>query len=213
MLLRTLLQFNLVLGGFFVFFGTNYTSVLLDVLYRKGSTDAPALLSLYCIYVPFLGINGIAEAFFQAVAAPPVLRSQTIYLLVCWLTFIFSSYCLVLVLSLGSNGLVLANMLNLAMRIGFCVVFIDGFFKENSASGHIWNNITGTRVGDTRFWILMVFSWAITRPAIYSASVFGELIHTCCGVICGLVCLYCFYDSEKDGLVPRLVSYYTLLKS
>ncbi|KAG1147569.1 hypothetical protein G6F37_005058 [Rhizopus arrhizus] len=68
--LMTFIQFHILLGFLFICFATNYTSTLVDLL--AGSTwsksDAPTVLAIYCMYVPFMGVNGITEGFVQAVA-------------------------------------------------------------------------------------------------------------------------------------------------
>ena len=67
--LQLLLKLQFLLGCFFVFFGTQYTHELMEFLYSKEKATfmAGQVLSLYCIYVPFMGINGVSEAFLQAV--------------------------------------------------------------------------------------------------------------------------------------------------
>jgi oligosaccharide translocation protein RFT1 len=57
---------NLLIGIYFVAFGPNYSFILLHLLY--GSTysysAATTVLSWYCLYVLFMGVNGNACIYF-----------------------------------------------------------------------------------------------------------------------------------------------------
>ena len=52
-----------IIAYIFIFFGTNYSSLLLRLLFGSlySSPHSSSLLSLYCIYVGLLGVNGITE--------------------------------------------------------------------------------------------------------------------------------------------------------
>ncbi|KAG5460026.1 MAG: Rft protein-domain-containing protein, partial [Olpidium bornovanus] len=71
-LLANSMKFHIILGLAFVGLATNHTGALIDLLVGpkwSRETDAPATLAAYCLYVPLMGVNGIAEAFVQAVAS------------------------------------------------------------------------------------------------------------------------------------------------
>ncbi|KAJ3272739.1 Oligosaccharide translocation protein rft1 [Terramyces sp. JEL0728] len=120
--LETLFQFHIIFGSYFVFFATNYTGLLLQILYSKS--DASNLLSLYCLYVPVMGINGITESYLQAVGDTKVLAKQSLYFIYFWIVFIITSYLTMNVLQLGSYGLIIANLVNMLLRIQFSMNFI-----------------------------------------------------------------------------------------
>lgn len=211
--LRTLLQFNIVLGAFFVFFGSGYTHILLEMLYAKGRTDAPGVLAVYCFYVPIMGLNGITEAFVQAVGDSRTLGKQTRYLVFCWSIFATVSYC-VLTGGYGGAGLVGANMVNLSLRIGFGAWFIQKFFAFNSASDEKKFNIGWVLVGD--YWVWIAFFVSSSLIHVFDSGI-GSLramvTHIAVGVLCfGMVCGL-LYRAERYGLGNRLVYYYRLLKS
>ena len=59
--LQIVLKFMVLIGSIFVAFGTNYSWLLLELLYqgRYGtSTGAPTVLMCYCLFVLLIGING-----------------------------------------------------------------------------------------------------------------------------------------------------------
>ncbi|KAJ3321172.1 Oligosaccharide translocation protein rft1 [Boothiomyces sp. JEL0866] len=120
--LETLLQFHFIFGSYFVFFATNYTELLLKILYSKS--DAGSLLSLYCLYVPIMGVNGITESFVQAVGDTKLLAKQSLYFIYFWIAFILTSYLTMNVVELGSFGLIISNMINMLLRIQFSMNFI-----------------------------------------------------------------------------------------
>ncbi|KAJ3256273.1 Oligosaccharide translocation protein rft1 [Boothiomyces macroporosus] len=128
--LETLLQFHYIFGSYFVFFATNYTQLLLKILYSKS--DAGDLLSLYCLYVPIMGINGITESFVQAAGDTKLLAKQSLYFIYFWIAFIFTSYVTMNLLDMGSFGLVISNMINMLLRIQFSMNFINQKLRVDS---------------------------------------------------------------------------------
>ncbi|KAI8900556.1 Rft protein-domain-containing protein [Globomyces pollinis-pini] len=191
-MLQTLFKFHIIFGAFFVCFGSNYTSVLLKYLYSKTDNESVNLLSIYCVYVPFMGINGISEAFFQGVGNPKALAKQTVYMVFFWATFIGFSYVLMEVFALGSQGLIIANVLNMSQRILFCSVFIIEFFKscmKNQQEKSQTFTITGFFPGTKSVWIFFIMSWLITNKT----KEFGLVYHLSIGITCGLIEVYLMY--------------------
>jgi len=94
---------------------------------RWSLTSAPAVLSLYCYYLPLLALNGILEAFVSAAASPAQLRAQSAWMLAFSAGFAGCGYLLLRVWGLGARGLVLANAVNMAMRIWWSWGFVGGY--------------------------------------------------------------------------------------
>jgi oligosaccharide translocation protein RFT1 len=129
-LLVLLLKFHLLFGSFFVFFAPFYTKLLLETLYNseKATDEAAFVLGVYCLYIPFMGVNGITEAFLQGVGDSKIIQKQSVYLLVFWLLFTFTFYiCYPL---FGISGLILANIVNLLCRILFSYFYSSSFYKS-----------------------------------------------------------------------------------
>ncbi|KAJ3397256.1 Oligosaccharide translocation protein rft1 [Lobulomyces angularis] len=129
-LLKTLLHFQLLFGSFFIFFGINYSTVLVLILGGNHwvATDAPKILKYFCLYVPVMGLNGITEAFLQGVGDENALHSQNNFLIFNAIFFVFNTLMFVNVLNLGTVGFVLGNIFNLIFRTGFSLNFIKKFF-------------------------------------------------------------------------------------
>ena len=88
-------------------------------------TSAGAVLSLYCYYIPLLAINGILEAFVSAVATPAQLHKQSVWMVAFSAGFAASGYLLLKVWGMGARGLVLANAINMGMRILWTWAFVQ----------------------------------------------------------------------------------------
>lgn len=162
--LMLIIRFHVILGLIFVCFATNYTGTLIDLLVGKkwsqSEGNAPLVLSFYCVYVPVMGINGITEGFVQAVASKSDLSKLSYYMVGFSLCFMGAGVLFMHVLQLGAIGLVLANMFNLGVRIGYSWLFIGKYF---SRSGH--SNKLALRSWLPSGATLFVFgvSWVITR--------------------------------------------------
>lgn len=129
-LLVLLLKFHFLLGSFFVFFAPFYTKLLLKTLYNseKATDEAALVLGVYCLYIPFMGINGITEAFLQGVGDPKIIQKQSLYLIVFWIMFTCTFYVSYPIF--GISSLILANMVNLLCRILFSYVYSCSFYKS-----------------------------------------------------------------------------------
>jgi oligosaccharide translocation protein RFT1 len=209
-LLVTLIQFNILFGCFFIFFGSNYTHILLHLLYRKGKTDGPRVLSVYCIYVPIMGINGVTEAFLQAVGNSNELLNQTIYLSLCWVILFIASYFLLIVMKLGSVGLVIANILNLTLRIIFSLCFISKFFKKCKTKGKkIFKIQSIINVGSNQLYFSFIISWLLTNHFNFGIDSYAAIIsHVSIGSVCLAFTAYLMFEVEKDKLLLKLYKYF-----
>jgi oligosaccharide translocation protein RFT1 len=133
-ILITIFKFHILLGLIFTCFATNYTATLIDLLVGSAwsrSTNAPTVLSFYCAYVPVMGINGISEAFVQAVASEQQLARLSKFMIVFSLIFMSSGVLFMHFMQLGAIGLILANIVNLGSRIIYSWIFIRKYFLHN----------------------------------------------------------------------------------
>ena len=88
-----------------------------------------ALLSTYSYSIPFLAYNGILDAFVTSVATPAELGQQSFWMADFAAAYLGSAYVLLRVLDLGARGLVIGSMVNMALRIGWSIVFIQRYFQ------------------------------------------------------------------------------------
>jgi oligosaccharide translocation protein RFT1 len=129
--MKLMLRLHILLGFFFVFIGTNYAGLAIDLLAGRNFSNgsAPLVLSAYCIYVPIMGVNGITEAYVQALAGEKVLMRQSYWMGICWVAFLFTGYFSISsTLAAGAIGIVIANSVNLLLRIWFSWSFIRKHF-------------------------------------------------------------------------------------
>ena len=124
----------LYLGLLFIAFGTNYTSLLLDILAGRqwASSDASTALAVYCVFIPVLGINGITEGFVHAVADQRELHRMTGWLVMFFAVYSGLSLVFLQYLQLGTAGVILANAANMLLRIVWSWSYLRQFLATNS---------------------------------------------------------------------------------
>lgn len=89
------------------------------------------LLSLYCYYIPFLAFNGITEAFVASSADSKQIRVQTIWMGMFSACYALAAYLFLRVGDMGAYGLVLANVVNMAVRTLWSYIFIRSFLCKH----------------------------------------------------------------------------------
>ncbi|KAI8914604.1 Rft protein-domain-containing protein [Gorgonomyces haynaldii] len=180
------IKFHILFGSLFVFFGSNYTQLLLEVLYKMGNTQAPRILSVYCLYVPVMGLNGISEAFLQAVGDARILGQQTVFLIGLWFVYILLSHLFLNVLGMGAIGLVVCNIINLSLRTGFSMYFAKAWFQERNR-----NLLKHISVGNGWLWSVFVLSGLVCHWTDYGIdSLKMVLVHVGVGGMCLLLTGY-----------------------
>ncbi|KAI8337691.1 Rft protein-domain-containing protein [Chlamydoabsidia padenii] len=193
-ILMLIIRFHVILGLIFICFGTNYTATLIDLLVGKrwshGEGNAPLVLSFYCMYVPIMGINGITEGFVQAVASRSDLAKLSYYMVGFSLCFMGAGVFFMHILQLGAIGLVLANMVNLGIRITYSWYYIITFFRSQEISTHqltllAWlpSYMTMSAFGTSwlvTFWSKQWIGWESFQQKLLHIGVGG----TCFGLVC-----------------------------
>lgn len=131
-LLQHILKFYIILGLVACAIGPTVAPILLRIVAgpRWADTQASVVLVTYCYYIPLLAINGVTEAFVTAVASNSLLHVQSAMMVAWFAAFGSSSWFFMHVLQLGGRGLVLANCVNMALRICFNTWFFSGYFNE-----------------------------------------------------------------------------------
>ncbi|KAF2157910.1 Rft-1-domain-containing protein [Myriangium duriaei CBS 260.36] len=97
---------------------------------RWTALGAGTVLGTYAYYIPLLATNGVTEAFVSAVASNRELYRQSVYMGAFFVAFAGSAWWFVARLGWGAEGIVWANCVNMAARIGYCFWFIGGYFRE-----------------------------------------------------------------------------------
>jgi len=205
-ILTTIFKFHILLGLVFTCFATNYTATLIDLLvgsiWSKG-TNAPTVLAFYCVYVPVMGINGVSEAFVQAVATEQQLARLSKFMIIFSLIFVCSGVLFMHFMHLGAIGLVLANIVNLGSRIAYSWIFIRDYFlsKRGDNLGKVKQMIT------LRSWlpskvVLLAFGsgWAVTRLSeelIGWTTLREKAIHIAVGGVAAILTMGSIWWKEK----------------
>lgn len=135
-ILSTIVKTHFLFGLLFAAFGPSYAGTLLDLLVGSRwslETSAPRVLGAFCVFVPFMGLNGITESFVQSVATEKDLRRQNRIMV------LFSGvFCLAVMslmkwpLQLGETGVVVANMVNLGCRVMWSRGFINEWYQRQT---------------------------------------------------------------------------------
>ncbi|BGP11163.1 Oligosaccharide translocation protein RFT1 [Rhodotorula toruloides] len=130
--LRLLLLFYTHLTLIFIFFAPAYTTPLLHLLLgpRWSRTSASPILRTYALSLPFLAFNGLTEAFFQSVAPAHWIQRGAAWMVICAAGFAVSVWVTIGRWGMGAEGLVVANCVNMAMRMAFSTVFMVRYFGD-----------------------------------------------------------------------------------
>uniref|UniRef100_A0A3P8R3J7 Protein RFT1 homolog n=1 Tax=Astatotilapia calliptera TaxID=8154 RepID=A0A3P8R3J7_ASTCA len=127
--LECLLKLVLVIGLIITVFGYAYSHLALDIyggsLLSSGS--GPSLLQCYSCYVLLLAVNGVTECFVFAVMSQEEVDKYNFIMLALSVSFLFLSY--VLTSWAGSVGFILANCLNMGLRILHSLLYIHRYFQ------------------------------------------------------------------------------------
>ncbi|XP_010486630.1 PREDICTED: protein RFT1 homolog [Camelina sativa] len=127
------LKFVILIGLTFMAFGPSYSYSFIRLLYGKKWSDGEASLALqfYCFYIIVLAMNGTSEAFLHAVGKENQLKRSNNMLLVFSLIYIILN--VLLIRTLGAVGLILANSMNMILRITCSGRFIQHYFQGTSS--------------------------------------------------------------------------------
>lgn len=131
--LHSLLKFYVLLSIVAVSLGPTVAPILLKLVAgsRWTSTGAGSVLAKYCYYIPLLAVNGITEAFVSSVATQSDLNKQSSWMFVFSMAFASAGYLFLRIFGLGAEGLVWANMINMALRTAWSLIFINSYFSQN----------------------------------------------------------------------------------
>lgn len=118
--------------------------VVTQVFLRNNPTwsnpQMSSLLSTYCYLIPLLAYNGILDAFLTSVATPSQLRTQSLVAIGCTGTYALAVYVCLGFLGMGAKGLVLANIIGMTVRIGWCAWWIVTWVRERQNGSRTSDN-------------------------------------------------------------------------
>jgi len=188
-----LIKFMLLIGLTFVSLGPNYSKLLLDNLYQHtfSNTNAHVVLSWYFLYVAVIAINGITEAFVHAVASKDELKIFNFYLITFSVIYMVAATVFVRVLE--TSGLILANCINMGLRVAFSAFFIRNFFKTFAESKFSFESIW------PKFPVLITFALSFVATSL--SIELGLIRHILVGILSGISILAVIYFTDKQFCV------------
>jgi oligosaccharide translocation protein RFT1 len=134
--LHTLLRLYVLLSIIATALGPTIAPQLLGIVAGSKWTSSGAgdVLATYCYYIPLLAMNGITEAFVSAVATKSELNRQSAWMLAFSFGFAGAGFVFLQVLDWGAQGLVWANVINMAVRIVWSGNFIAHYLTQHGNS-------------------------------------------------------------------------------
>lgn len=191
LLLGALTRASVVFALVFSCFATNFTHFLVFVLYGRAwadDTETPYILSWYCLYIAVCAVNGMTEAFLQALADETETKSFNAWLLMCSIAFVF--YASIFLPWMGTAGLVAANILVMLGRI----VRNLSFAKKKYPNCHL--------MPPSEVMMLFAFGFVatwFTKNHVYNGGrdFLPTLIHVGVGAFAGLLCLSTVYFRDR----------------
>ncbi|KAL2329355.1 hypothetical protein Fmac_022782 [Flemingia macrophylla] len=198
------LKLVFLIGLVFMAFGPSYSYSLIRLLYGEKWSDGEASTALryYCFYVIVLAMNGTSEAFMHAVASESQLKRSNDSLLIFSLIYIVLNVLLIRLA--GAVGLIMANSLNMSLRIIYSAIFIKSYFQGSSSFSFSGCLPSG--------WIILLLSGLIT---LISENLFLDrhnfwpsfVIHLCVGLGCFCLSSYVIYCREKP-FIRRIIRFH-----
>ncbi|KAG6594338.1 uncharacterized protein IUM83_15186 [Phytophthora cinnamomi] len=222
-LLLVLLKMMNLVGLLFVCFGTTYAYTLVLLLYgaEKARQGVGAALAVYCAYIPFLGVNGVCEAVVHAIGDDHELMRLNKLLGVFFAIYAFSALVFMQVLDWGTLGLILANCVNMACRILYCLTFLASYFRRVTPPAQSRNRF----VNGLAFWcrslphrlVLLTFMASLTVTAIsqhvlLSSEADGQIslvrhaVHIAVGATCFGGTVLTLYIKERHLLGAQVAA-------
>jgi hypothetical protein len=195
--LSTILHLYAIISLFAVTLGPVLAPVLLSIVagQKWSATSASKVLSTYCYYIPFLAINGVTEAFVAAVASNKELYAQSVAMGIFFALFAGSAWFFIGQLEMGGNGVVLANTVNMGLRIVWNTWFIGRFFSQNGSGFSILETLPSLTAAAPAAIVPILMQ---TKPGIgflRRFGVLGELVSM--GAVGGIYVLHVLFFERQ----------------
>uniref|UniRef100_A0A3Q0TAB8 Protein RFT1 homolog n=1 Tax=Amphilophus citrinellus TaxID=61819 RepID=A0A3Q0TAB8_AMPCI len=194
--LECLLKLVLVIGLIITVFGYAYSHLALDIyggsLLSSGS--GPSLLRCYSCYVLLLAVNGVTECFVFAAMSQEEVDKYNFIMLALSVSFLFLSY--ILTWWAGSVGFILANCLNMGLRILHSLLYIHHYFQRSQ-----WKPLRGLLPSPLILLALGISGIVTAVSEAFFCCNSGwllRLVHICVGTICLLGVLVAVLLTETE---------------
>lgn len=165
---------------------------LLSFIFKNfSSNDIVETFKLYWVYIVFLALNGILEAMFQSLFnSKTAVDRYSIFMILNTVIFFLSLIILIGKLDMGLKGLLYANILNMWMRITYCLINVRNFILNmEKTTKHEFNlNLGHYSVFATLSAIIFIVQYAYFRGEVTSIREF--LISGSCGIVLVIAAAY-----------------------
>ena len=142
---------------------------------RWTSSGAGDVLSIYCFCIPLLAINGVSEAFVSATASTKQLQRQSMWMGGFSAGFAISAYVFLRVLKMGAIGLVLANCVNMILRIVFNLYYSRDYFQQRGVQFDLTDLLPSSYAVAVSCGIMTM--WGLSSAPLYGGyGILGELV-------------------------------------
>ncbi|TMW65515.1 hypothetical protein Poli38472_008157 [Pythium oligandrum] len=205
-----------VIGMVFICFGVNYAYTLVVLLYglEKAQGGVASALAMYCVYIPFLGLNGVCEAFVHAVGDKHQLMRLNQLMGVFFLLYATSAMLFMWGLQLDTVGIILANCVNMSCRILYCLPFMARYFANASTDKPVQQGLSVVLA----FWrqalpdrlVLVAFLGSFGIGAVSQRLLLAQEswlhhgMHVAVGGVCFVAVLLAMYRRERHLLLHDL---------
>lgn len=108
-------------------------------------TNVFEIFPRYILYLPFLAFNGVLEAFFSSTASENQIQRFSFFMLALTAVVLMLLYYLILVKQWGLNGLMIANGVNMTLRILYCTNFMQSYFHKHGLRTSLLDGIWRVR--------------------------------------------------------------------
>jgi oligosaccharide translocation protein RFT1 len=225
------LKLVLLVGLVFALLASAYTHTLVAMMLGSKWVEAgvPQQLAIYCVYVLFLAVNGITEAFATSAADSSRLHAANGHLVAAFL--LYACVVAALMPHIGTSALIIAGCVNLAVRSLSSLQYARRVTRS-------WADRAGSRAASSAILSAANFSEALPRmstaiafalagvavhasniyvqraaasssaspsPGSASASSFSTFVavlrHLTVGVLAAAAVVLALYSSEKDHLL------------
>jgi oligosaccharide translocation protein RFT1 len=186
-ILQSVLRFYCIVSLLAVAIGPTAAPLLLRLVAGSRWSDSGAgeVLATYCYSIPLLAINGVSEAFVAAAASAPELRRQSLWMGAFSIGFAASTWVFLSVLQMGAKGLVLANCVNMGLRIIFNLEFAARYFKNERVGFAVTDLLPGALA--VAFTAVVGSAVRATEGALSRYGLLGEILRV--GTLAGLLVL------------------------
>ncbi|XP_059351439.1 protein RFT1 homolog isoform X2 [Daphnia carinata] len=190
--LYRLLRALSLIGSIIVVFGFSYSHLLLRLYGGITLTDGPGplLMKTHCLSVCLMAINGVTEAYVFAAMSSKELDKYNGLMVILSCVFLFLSW--LLSRAVGSVGFILANCVNMLLRIIHSLWFISGQYQNlgfKPLRGMIPTMLETSS---------LVFAFAITATSSLLVYPESAIFHVIIGAICGLAVIGAVLYEEPE---------------